>query len=172
MTGWDCGLAVHPSAPIHVQNQVQGAPGNTPYVLLSLGSRSVPSLFCRGFWCASPTVFSIFLPSPPRLNQCLVGDGSSRGGWKLLAAAEFGKSRPEGEQRPLDLVMWRRVVGKHRQYWGDWRDLMNLKPFFEGFFFFFWRVQERQWGHMSTSGAEKEAKVGRLLRRLEAAMPR
>lgn len=137
MTGWDCGLAVHPSAPIHVQNQVQGAPGNTPYVLLSLGSRSVPSLFCRGFWCASPTVFSIFLPSPPRLNQCLVGDGSSRGGWKLLAAAEFGKSRPEGEQRPLDLVTWRRVVGKHRQYWGDWRDLMNLKPFFEGFFFFF-----------------------------------
>lgn len=70
MTGWDCGLTVHPLALIHVQNQVQGAPGNTPYILLSLGryTRSVPSLFCLGFRCASPTVFSIFLHLPLRLH--------------------------------------------------------------------------------------------------------
>lgn len=91
-------------------------------------------------------------------------------GRKLLAAAEAGKSRPEGEQPPLDLVVRRRVVGKHWQYWGDWTDLMNLKAFFEGFF---WRGrdQERQWGNMSMSNVE-EAKLGRLLRRLEAAMLR
>lgn len=67
-------------------------------------------------------------------------------------------------------------MDKHWQYWGDWTDLMNLKAFFElfirSFIHSFWRDQERQWGHMSMSNAEKEAKLGQLLRRLEAAMPR